>query len=203
MELRLTLESLIRSLLEHLQRATASRKEIQARTYHSVGWFNVFYLFWAICLDIFINLCQSLLTCGRSTSHLFPPHSAIEHAAFWGTGTSEIGVWPVATRCDQMVPEVTRCCQVWPSVVRCNQLLPSVSSFCQVWLTGHRCDQVVKRCDQLVPDVISCCQEQQTVAMCDLVTRCWQVWPAVARCDKLLTGMTSCCQVWLTVERCD
>ena len=36
-----------------------------------------------------------------------------------------------------------------------------------------------------------------------ILSRCCQVWPAVARCDQQLPGVTSWCQVWITFEMCD
>ena len=44
----------------------------------------------------------------------------------------KVGSWIVA-RCDQMLPGVTRYCQMWPDVARRDHFLYNVTSTCHIW----------------------------------------------------------------------
>ena len=50
---------------------------------------------------------------------------------FAGGATIEIAVWVyiLAVSGDQVLPGVTRCCQVWPDVAWSDQMLPGVTRY--------------------------------------------------------------------------
>ena len=95
--------------------------------------------------DVVLRLRGSLFTCGEATQ--------VNKSSFSSSFSSNLQFfvkWPFityvpdVTRCDQLLPVMTSCCQVLPAVARCNQLFPVVTNCCKVWPTGFRCDQVVK-----------------------------------------------------------